>query len=294
MNKELLFAEVKESIKRTRSIKLQNGQFTLLQDNTVIGVNAQDQVFYSCYIPYEFEGETINLRTRKALAQEFINTFNFLDLQNEYIAEEQVKELQFNKALEELPQLEELKNKLDNILGMYYARESSINYNTHRNAYVLDVTVRKDKLHNDGWMISNKNNKFEVLFEQDNLTLEETIAHITKDINLYKAYAEEKYQQNILKEKELNNKIYVANFVGGLKAPEGCIIIFKNKKSYFAWSGNYKYAIGTGKSGKFVKCDRYKIEDMILKGLNEYTIAEDRSYSTEELNKMDFHNIRSL
>lgn len=108
MNKELLFAELKESIKRTRSILIENGDFTILEDQTSIGVYspATNKVYFAGYIKEEFNKEHIDLRNRRKLAVEFINTYNFTNLQNEYFVEGEEKEANYNKAQEELPKLE--------------------------------------------------------------------------------------------------------------------------------------------------------------------------------------------
>lgn len=181
------------------------------------------------------------------------------------------------------------------MLSSYYRRSPEISYYKNYSKHVLEFNCIKDKYHNDGWRITTaQDDKFEILHTDVKtiLNMNELIEYVSKDINIYKAYKEEIEKANNIKQLELEMQYKISNFVYSLEIPKNKVVIFKNKSSYFAFTGGLRYAVGTGKSGKYIKCSRAKLEDMILnKDIKEYIVAEDRSYSTEELKAMNYNKI---
>lgn len=295
MNKEKLFEELKENIKNVRAIGIDEGKFMLSEDMTninILDVNT-NKLYWATYIPYDFENEHIDLRIRKKLAKEFINTYTFTQIKSEFIEEQMQLENEIKFENENLPRLQNLKIKIDELLKNYYSRESEISYYQGYNKYILEFSCKKNKYQSEGFRIALNKEKFQIMHTEKISITESEILEILKKLEPeFKEYKNEVDQEHLQRKIKAIKELTIGNFIYDLNIPKGKIIIFKNKNSYIAFTGNLRYALGTGKSGKYINCNKSKMEDIILnKNINEYVFAEDKLYTTEELKGFNYNKI---
>lgn len=300
-----MLEEMKENLKNMRVIYVVNqGNFVLSQSGETIDVidSETEKVFMGCLIPYEVDRKHIDLRIRKKIGNMFIEKYTYEEVLKEKIEEERIKQLQAQEEEEKKYILEDLKIKIDNLLSQYYSRhrkKSELNFVHSFNKYEIRLSCSKNHLSSVEFQINREGENFE-LYDSDSdtgriiLTETELMNYLQeKKIIFQKHYEEVQEEERIKKEKiDKENKVldFIYDTCDSLKDDE--VIILKNKNSYIAFKKTYRYAVGTGKSGKFLNCTKDKMINMILeKNINDYVIGKDSLYSNDELKALQYKKI---
>lgn len=307
MNKEKLFNEIIEGILSCRGIQVvQNGTLEAVKD--VIVVNDGSRLVTLYYIPSEFESFAIHGNTRKVLASEFIKTYDFEYLKALY-DEQLQKEVNHKKNeddnkhllidLMELINLKEFekfsRNKIELKFVNFLSGKYEIEFYCKKNNYTGD-TIQI-------YLSENYNSKFLLRFNYQDfeLTAQEIKNKLDEVYNIYNSYYLEVEEIKRKKLEEENKKINIDTAIYSLYSKNinnSIIVLRTSKKSYTAFVVGLRYAVGTGKSGKYIKSNSIKFDEFInKKGVEKvtYTLL-DKDFNTcaltdEELNKMSWKNI---
>ena len=111
MNKMLDMNKILEDMLNTSLsncllFKIKEGK--LVEDDATVYVLQDNDIYYLIHVPYEENGENIDKRTRRKIAKEFINKYEFADIVEIHNEKQKQKEEKVSAAEENKKQLEEL------------------------------------------------------------------------------------------------------------------------------------------------------------------------------------------
>lgn len=302
MNKELIFNEVVESILGTRTLAvIQRGE--LINKKGEIWIKTEKQEIYLNYIPYNFKGDNIHGNTRINLAKDFINTYTFDDLKsmynakieainkhreleesNKYKLDNLIQELNLNKFKEFTNYNDDVEVRFYNIDGGKYGIEFLINSGNY-----TDISIYNNDKYNG---FTSKIDYKEVEFKEFKSMLE--ILYLS-----CKEYKENKEAEARIKREEAKRELEISNAIYKLykKVNDNIIVLRTGNKNFIAFENGVRYSVGTGKSGKFYRCNWGKFEDIInKKGIEKVSYALlDKDTKTYQENdfylSLDYENI---
>lgn len=264
--------------------KLHEGN--LVEDDATVYISYDNHMYYLAHAPYEENGEDIDKRTRRKIAKEFINKYEYSDIVKIHKENQKQKEEKISAAEENKKQLEELMIEYEE-LKQYgevnvYANHCTISYYLEfkRNYdYILEI-------------YPSINNVYEIRYNYDRkyLTKEELATLINNMIEEIKTEIKielEKQKEELKQQKIFENK---KNFA--IEVMNGKIAIIKLKSSYQCLENGLRYTIGKG-AGKFYSLRGVSniIDYLDKKGITEYCfVSEDdiKDIDIKGLKKLDY------
>lgn len=262
--------------------KLHEGN--LIEDDATVYILYNNNKYYLTHTPYEENGENIDKRTRRKIAKEFINKYEFADIvkihkEKQKQKEEKISATEENKKqleelmveYEELKQYGELEIRANNIIISYYL-EFKRNYN-----YKLEIYPSIDGIYDIRYNYDKKELSKEELAILINNMIEEIKTEIKIELEKQK---EELKQQNIFENKKSFAK----------EVMDGKIAIIKLKSSYQCLENGLRYTIGKG-SGKFYSLRGVSniIDYLDKKGITEYCFV-----SEDDIKDIDIKGLKKL
>ena len=263
--------------------KLHEGN--LVEDNATVYISYDNHMYYLIHAPYEENGEDIDKRTRRKIAKEFINKYEYADIVKIHKEKQKQKEEKISAAEENKKQLEELMVEYEELkqygeLDIYanhctisYYLEFKRNYN-----HILEI-------------YPSINNVYEIRYNYDRkyLTKEELATLINNMIEEIKTEIKielEKQKEELKQQKILQNKVEFAKEVFF----NGKIAIIKLKSSYQCLENGLRYTIGKG-VGKFYSLRGVSniIDYLDKKGITEYCFV-----SEDEIKDIDIKGLKKL
>lgn len=263
--------------------KLHEGN--LVEDNATVYISYDNHMYYLIHAPYEENGEDIDKRTRRKIAKEFINKYEYADIVKIHKEKQKQKEEKISAAEENKKQLEELMVEYEELkqygeLDIYanhctisYYLEFKRNYN-----HILEI-------------YPSINNVYEIRYNYDRkyLTKEELATLINNMIEEIKTEIKielEKQKEELKQQKILQNKVEFAKEVFF----NGKIAIIKLKSSYQCLENGLRYTIGKG-VGKFYSLRGVSniIDYLDKKGITEYCFV-----SEDDIKNIDIKGLKNL
>ena len=264
--------------------KVQEGE--LIENDATVYILYNNNKYYLTHTPYEENGEDIDKRTRKKIAKEFINKYEYADIVKIHKEKQKQKEEKVIAAEKNKKQLEELMVEYEELkqygeVGIFanhiiisYYLEFKRNYN-----YKLEIYPSIDGIYEVKYNYDKKELNKEELTTLINNMIEEIKTEIKIELEKQK---EELKQQKIF-ENKMNFAIEVMN---------GKIAIIKLKSSYQCLENGLRYTIGKG-VGKFYSLRGVSniIDYLDKKGITEYCfVSEDdiKDIDIKGLKKLDY------
>lgn len=287
MNKTLDMNKILEDMLNTSLsncllFKIKEGK--LVEDDATVYVLQDNDIYYLIHAPYEENGENIDKRTRRKIAKEFIDKYEFADIVKIHNKKQKQKEEKAIAAEENKKQLEELMAEYEKLkqygeLDIYanhiiisYYLEFKRNYN-----YKLEIYPNTNGIYEVRYNYDKKElNKEELATLIDNM-IEEIKTEIKIELEKQK---EELKQQTIFENKK--------NFAK--EVMDGKIAIIKLKSSYQCLENGLRYTIGKG-AGKFYSLRGVSniIDYLDKKGITEYCFV-----SEDEIKDIDIKGLKNL
>lgn len=262
--------------------QLQEGN--LVEDDATVYISYDNHMYYLIHAPYGENGEDIDKRTRRKIAKEFINKYEYADIVKIHKEKQKQKEEKISAAEENKKQLEELMIEYEE-LKQYgevnvYANHCTISYYLEfkRNYdYILEIYPSIDGIYEIRYNYDRKYLTKEELTTLINNMIEEIKTEIKIELEKQK---EELKQQNIFE-----NKMNFAREV-----MDGKIAIIKLKSSYQCLENGLRYTIGKG-VGKFYSLRGVSniVEYLDKKGVTEYCFV-----SEDEIKDIDIKGLKKL
>ena len=262
--------------------KIKEGK--LIENDATVYVLQDNNMYYLTYAPYEENGENIDKRTRRKIANEFINKYEFVDIvkihnEKQKQKEEKVIASEKNKKqleelmveYEELKQYGELEIRAYSIIISYYL-EFKRNCN-----YKLEIYPSIDGIYEVRYNYDKKELNKEELATLINNMIEEIKTEIKIEL--------EKQKEELKQQKIFENKMNFAREV-----MNGKIAIIKLKSSYQCLENGLRYTIGKG-AGKFYSLRGVSniIDYLDKKGITEYCFV-----SEDEIKNIDIKGLKNL
>ena len=262
--------------------KIKEGK--LIENDATVYVLQDNNMYYLTYAPYEENGENIDKRTRRKIANEFINKYEFVDIVKIHNEKQKQKEEKVSAAEENKKQLEELMVKYEELkqYGKLEIRANSIiisyylefkrNYN-----YKLEIYPSIDGIYEVRYNYDKKELNKEELATLINNMIEEIKTEIKIEL--------EKQKEELKQQKIFENKMNFAREV-----MNGKIAIIKLKSSYQCLDNGLRYTIGKG-TGKFYSLRGVSniIDYLDKKGITEYCFV-----SEDEIKNIDIKGLKNL
>ena len=262
--------------------QLQEGN--LVEDDATVYISYDNHMYYLAHAPYGENGEDIDKRTRRKIAKEFINKYEYADIVKIHKEKQKQKEEKISAAEENKKQLEELMIEYEE-LKQYgevnvYANHCTISYYLEfkRNYdYILEIYPSIDGIYEIRYNYDRKYLTKEELATLINNMIEEIKTEIKIELEKQK---EELKQQNIFE-----NKMDFAKEV-----MNGKIAIIKLKSSYQCLENGLRYTIGKG-AGKFYSLRGVSniIDYLDKKGITEYCFV-----SEDDIKDIDIKGLKNL
>lgn len=262
--------------------KLQEGD--LIENDATIYISYNNNMYFLTYAPYEENEESIDKRTRKKIAKEFINKYKFSDIvkihkenqkqkeEKAIVAEKNKKQLEeLMLEYEELKQYGEINILADNQVISYYI-DFKRNYD-----YELEIYPSINSVYNIRYNYEPKKvNKNELAALIDNM-----IEEIKTEIKIESENKKEELKQQTIFE----NKRKFAEEVAS-----GKIAIIKLKSSYQCLENGLRYTVGKG-TGKF-----YSLKGIvnIIDYLDKKDIKQYCFISAEDIENIDIKTLKNL
>ena len=262
--------------------KIKEGK--LVEDDATVYVLQDNNMYYLTYAPYEENEENIDKRTRRKIANEFINKYEFADIVKIHNEKQKQKEEKVSAAEENKKQLEELiveyeelkqygklEIRANNAIISYYL-EFKRNYN-----YKLEIYPSIDGVYEVRYNYDKKELNKEELATLINNMIEEIKTEIKIEL--------EKQKEELKQQKIFENKMNFAREV-----MDGKIAIIKLKSSYQCLENGLRYTIGKG-TGKFYSLRGASniIDYLDKKGITEYCFV-----SEDEIKNIDIKGLKNL
>ena len=264
--------------------KLHEGN--LVEDDATVYISYDNHMYYLAHAPYEENGEDIDKRTRRKIAKEFINKYEYSDIVKIHKENQKQKEEKISAAEENKKQLEELMIEYEE-LKQY--GEVNIYANHCTISYYLEF---KRKYNHILEIYPSINGVYEIRYNYDRkyLTKEELATLINNMIEEIKTEIKielEKQKEELKQQKIFENK---KNFA--IEVMNGKIAIIKLKSSYQCLENGLRYTIGKG-AGKFYSLRGVSniIDYLDKKGITEYCfVSEDdiKDIDIKGLKKLDY------
>ena len=262
--------------------KVQEGE--LIENDATVYILYNNNKYYLTHTPYEENGEDIDKRTRKKIAKEFINKYEYADIVKIHKEKQKQKEEKVIAAEKNKKQLEELMVEYEELkqygeVGIFanhiiisYYLEFKRNYN-----YKLEIYPSIDGIYEVKYNYDKKELNKEELTTLINNMIEEIKTEIKIELEKQK---EELKQQKIF-ENKMNFAIEVMN---------GKIAIIKLKSSYQCLENGLRYTIGKG-VGKFYSLRGVSniIDYLDKKGITEYCFV-----SEDDIKDIDIKGLKKL
>ena len=262
--------------------KVQEGE--LIENDATVYILYNNNKYYLTHTPYEENGEDIDKRTRKKIAKEFINKYEYADIVKIHKEKQKQKEEKVIAAEKNKKQLEELMIEYEELkqygeVGIFanhiiisYYLEFKRNYN-----YKLEIYPSIDGIYEVKYNYDKKELNKEELTTLINNMIEEIKTEIKIELEKQK---EELKQQKIF-ENKMNFAIEVMN---------GKIAIIKLKSSYQCLENGLRYTIGKG-VGKFYSLRGVSniIDYLDKKGITEYCFV-----SEDDIKDIDIKGLKKL
>ena len=263
--------------------KVKEGKL-IIENDTNIYVISDSKAYYLTHSPYDIDGENIDKRIRKRIANEFIEKYNYDDIVKIYEGKQREKREKAEKAEKNKPQLIHLMEKYE-ILKQYgemeiFANDNIIEYYIEfkRNYnYRLEIYLGADGIYNIRYNYENKKVNTEELDELITIMINSIKEEIEEEKRKVEKEKEEKRQEQ--------NKEEFAR-----KTLKGEIAIIKLKTSYQCLRNGMRYTVGKGE-GKFYELN--SVYD-IVKYLNKKEISEYVFISEEELKGIKLKQLKEL
>ncbi|MDY3801425.1 MAG: hypothetical protein SOZ95_05280 [Bacilli bacterium] len=262
--------------------KLHEGN--LVEDDATVYISYDNHMYYLAHAPYGENGEDIDKRTRRKIAKEFINKYEYADIVKIHKKNQKQKEEKISTAEENKKQLEELMIEYEE-LKQYgevnvYANHCTISYYLEfkRNYdYILEIYPSIDGIYEIRYNYDRKYLTKEELTTLINNMIEEIKTEIKIELEKQK---EELKQQNIYE-----NKMEFAKEV-----MNGKMAIIKLKSSYQCLENGLRYTIGKG-AGKFYSLRGVSniVEYLDKKGITEYCFV-----SEDDIKDIDIKGLKNL
>ena len=256
----------------------------LVENDATVYVLQDNNMYYLTHTPYEENGENIDKRTRRKIANEFINKYEFANIvkiHNEKQKQKEEKAIAAEKNKKQLEELmveyEELKQygkleiRANNAIISYYL-EFKRNYN-----YKLEIYPSIDGIYYIRYNYDKKELSKEELATLINNMIEEIKTEIKIEL--------EKQKEELKQQKIFENKMNFAREV-----MNGKIAIIKLKSSYQCLDNGLRYTIGKG-AGKFYSLRGVSniIDYLDKKGITEYCFV-----SEDEIKNIDIKGLKNL
>ena len=262
--------------------KIKEGK--LIENDATVYVLQDNNMYYLTYAPYEENGENIDKRTRRKIANEFINKYEFVDIVKIHNEKQKQKEEKVSAAEENKKQLEELMVKYEELkqYGKLEIRANSIIISYYlefkRNCnYKLEIYPSIDGIYEVRYNYDKKELNKEELATLINNMIEEIKTEIKIEL--------EKQKEELKQQKIFENKMNFAREV-----MDGKIAIIKLKSSYQCLENGLRYTIGKG-AGKFYSLRGVSniIDYLDKKGITEYCFV-----SEDEIKNIDIKGLKNL
>lgn len=263
--------------------KLHEGN--LVEDNATVYISYDNHMYYLTHAPYGENGEDIDKRTRRKIAKEFINKYEYADIVKIHKEKQKQKEEKISAAEENKKQLEELMIEYEELkqygeLDIYanhctisYYLEFKRNYN-----HILEIYPSIDGIYEIRYNYDRKYLTKEELATLINNMIEEIKTEIKIEL--------EKQKEELKQQKIFENKMEFAKEVFF----NGKIAVIKLKSSYQCLENGLRYTIGKG-AGKFYSLRGVSniIDYLDKKGITEYCFV-----SEDEIKDIDIKGLKKL
>lgn len=301
MNKELIFNEMIENILEKVTLgKFENGILFIGNEKDTILIKNETNIDYLTSVPHEFNGEKLHGNFRNSLAKEFIEIYSFDYLKNLY--NKKVEAYYKNLELQE-----QNKYKLDDIYNDIHFMAKYTRYNKIEpvrffygmEKYGIEFNCNVNSLHSDNIQIYNNSDFTKFIFrhnyKNEELTRTELIERLKElSVEYEKEYIrrkEEEQKKKTEQEKQLKLEKAIQDLYF-LNKP----ILLKSKNSYICFRNGVRFAVGEGKSGKYMNCNYHQFYDLIIKkNINEYYILNDNEkvyrYTNKDLKELPYNKI---
>ena len=263
--------------------QLQEGN--LVEDDATVYISYDNHMYYLAHAPYGENGEDIDKRTRRKIAKEFINKYEYADIVKIHKEKQKQKEEKISAAEENKKQLEELMIEYEE-LKQYgevnvYANHCTISYYLEfkRNYdYILEIYPSIDGIYEIRYNYDRKYLTKEELATLINNMIEEIKTEIKIEL--------EKQKEELKQQKIFENKMEFAKEVFF----NGKIAIIKLKSSYQCLENGLRYTIGKG-AGKFYSLRGVSniVEYLDKKGVTEYCFV-----SEDDIKDIDIKGLKKL
>lgn len=266
-----------------------NGELMAVEANIDYIVNGKRM--FITYIPYDYDGENIDLRIRKRLAKQFIEMYTLEKLKAEYIAELDKQEEEEKRQLEVFEKTKLLLEKLNKVLYRFKSAEAKM---WATGSQIVAEYIYKDYTYRDinvshtieiriagnGYTVNHKysNDIYSKndLYNFNNLHELETFIIDTLYPIFDKAQAEaEERLEDHRKEQEKENQLERLLF--DIASGKSWYVL-KSKRTYTAISGSTKYSLKAG--GKFQNTNYKKVREDIKNGkIEAYAIVPNNEWA---------------
>lgn len=234
--------------------------------------------------------EEIHGNTKNKILKEFVNKYTYSDIQKEFdkMIEENTKKVELAEAN---------KIKLENLMQELKELENFEKVEILANNYLIEYYINLEYDYNFKIEIYYMNdNEFRYRFNYSNETLNkmqvlEKVDLVIKDI---KEVEHKKELEKIEKRKEQDKKDKIYNFA---EEVQGKKVLLKLKSSVVCIEDGFRFAVGKGKEGKFMRCRGiYELIKYINdKDIKEYVIInhEERysNYTNKEFKALNWNTI---
>lgn len=284
MENTIINKMLNNSLKNCILFKVKEGDLIIGSDANILVLN-ESKMHQLTYVPYEnIEGDNIDKKTRKKIAEEFINKYKYSDIVKIYEDKQKEKMEKIEKAEINKKQLIELLKKYE-YLKEYgkleiYANNNIISYYLEfkrNHNYLLEIYPPENGIYNIRYNYNNKKVNFE--------ELNKLIITITNNIK------NEIEKQEIEKQKEIENiKCEQNKEEFARKILKGEIAIIKLKSSFQCLRNGLRYTVGKGEGKYYNLNTAYDI----VKYLNKKEIKEYAFISSEELKNISLKQLKEL
>lgn len=281
LNEKILLEEVKDHlVNNLCSLRhtFKRDGVLVARDEVVLFQSGEARPEFITYIPEEYENTKIDMRIRKRLAIEFINTYSLDQLKQEYFNVCENRQKQEDLQLEEYAKIIQLAEVLKDTLskftevrpcrwttGSQIVCEFRYNDYTHRQEskrQEIEIRITGEGYtinhkYSDSYTCKNDLYSFNSLQEMQEY-INDTLYPLLDKV---KAEADSRLQE-LYAEQERENKVY--NILKQIRMSDNWYVL-KSKRTYTAISGDTKFSL-TSAVGKYVKPNYRNILNDIMDG----------------------------
>lgn len=291
---QLLNEVMQDLTQNTTSVRYtyQEGELKAGTDANISFINKQGKSYFVTYIPYDYDGNKIDLRIRKRLAGEFINTYSIQFLQTEYEKAIDLKNKKLDKLkidYEHLKALLDKFNMFDKAELKAYAQYPVIKLESSwKDFECRHKTVNKQyevlKLEN-GYRIQEAYNRLD---GSNFNSIDELLVYcssLVTEIEKSKQEAALRLQEQAKKEERENN---IRNLCWNIARDKDKAYIVKSKNTYTVYRRGMRYSMRG--QGKYYSANYDKLESDMINGKITHYIKVDSDFKREDidLKEIDF------